>query len=1576
MKNKMSIIFAAIMVLLTSSLTAQNVAIEGNLKRWHKVTLKLTGPSSSEQNSNNPFLNYRFNVTFTHPATGTTYKVPGYFAADGNAGNTSATSGNKWKAHLSPDHTGTWNYSISFRQGNNVAVASSSTAGSAMSPYNGINGSFNISETDKEGRDFRAKDNGRLKYVGQRYLKYSGSNRYFLKQGPDAPENLLNYADFDGMFNNSRLKTWSAHLSDWKSGDPTWKNGKGKALIGAVNYLASEGLNVFSFLTMNVGGDDNNAYPYVIKNNQTGSVSGASKTAYINTLKPVMDCSKLDQWEVLFTHATSKGMYLHFKTQETENDQYLDGGSLGNQRKLYYRELIARFGHNLALNWNLGEETTNSIDELKSFAQYFYDNDPYRHNVVLHTYPGDKDKKYGPLVGSASKLTGLSMQTSNSAFGQEHGDVLKWVNESTNAGRPWVVAVDEPGDASASLRPDNNAGNSHTDARKKALWGTFMAGGAGNEWYFGYKYAHSDLTCEDFRSRDKFWDYARYSLQFFNNNNVPFATMANQNGLIGNGGNDNSKGYCLAKAGAHYVIYLPSGGSKNLNLNSVSGSYSVKWYDPRNGGGLQNGTVTTVNGGGNRSIGNAPSSTGSDWVVYVVNKELELAAGTYLENNGQLIMEMENTSSDLGLWVKKTNIGGHTGSGYLEFTGNNVQSGSPKSPLEFNFKIEKAGLYYLHLHCARENVVINGENRTDVANDAFVRVEGDYSAGPNPGNNHGDDAPLSVLKTDTKFFGGNHNKFVWASGNRLDLGGHNNKRVAVYNFKAGETYKLVVQGRSKLFKVNRILFRHKDVSASVAQNVNLPESERGNTNPDPEPDPDPDPNPGSVYDALTNFGNTNSGEVPYYNDTANNVLAIDASNVNYRNKFAQAETTFNGEDGTYSVKITTMTEEDGESTYRLHVNSSIVKTFKNPYIGPGSSRDRTTHTHTWTGISLNNGDKIAVSSNTHTNGEIAEGAGTAWSRGRWRSVEFIKTGTPDPEPDPEPDPDPDPDPKGTLAITDDAYLEKSSRKNDSHLKVEAGNRVSYLKIDVKDADKIEAATLNLTVNGDPGNGTIRLYAGSHSNWTEGNLSTSNAPSKGIQLSSANKSFANGSKHNFDITKLITGNGAKTIIIEMDAGGNDVWFSSSEGSAKPVVNITLKPEPVITVTMINLINASSDTVVKKLITNDVVNKATLPSFTLQAITSGSIGSVVFFLNNSKYHTENVDPYSISGDDGGDFNPWDLAPGDYTVKATAYSGSNGSGTAGDSVTVSFKVVLNSLPNGQSSANIGNTGFNTLVTHANGTYLISASGADIWGKADSFGFVHQNASGDVELTAKIESIGNTNIWAKAGVMIRESLDADSKHAMTVITPSKGASFQRRTATGQNSGHTTIGGVKAPQWVKVLRTGNRFTGYYSSNNDIWYPMGGVNITMSDATKVGLAVTSHDNTKETEAMISNFSVRKPSGNLAVIRFFLVNADTDEDIRELFHNSTINLAKDGKNLNIRAETTGVEESVVFHVNGTKFHTENVPVYAIGGNNGDDYKPWTPALGSLSIMATPHSEKSGGGSMGTSLAVIVNVIDAP
>jgi hypothetical protein len=216
-------------------------------------------------------------------------------------------------------------------------------------------------------------------------------------------------------------------------------------------------MNAFSFLTMNIAGDDQNVFPYI-----SSSVADRQR----------LDVSKLAQWEVVFQHADKVGLFLHVKTQETENDQLLDGGALGDERKLYYRELVARFGHHLALNWNIGEENTNTNAQRLAFATYIKWLDPYDHPVVVHTNIGEKNKVYSPLLAT-SLYDGASLQSEKA---QVFSDTLNWVRASATAGRKWIVATDEQGTAEEGVLPDA-VDPTHDVVRKQVLWGNIMAGG-------------------------------------------------------------------------------------------------------------------------------------------------------------------------------------------------------------------------------------------------------------------------------------------------------------------------------------------------------------------------------------------------------------------------------------------------------------------------------------------------------------------------------------------------------------------------------------------------------------------------------------------------------------------------------------------------------------------------------------------------------------------------------------------------------------------------------------------------------------------------------------------------------------------------------------------------------------------------------------------------------------------------------------------------------------------------------------------------------------------------------------------
>jgi len=574
----------------------QKAAVSGELRLWHRVTITFDGPETSESATPNPFRDYRLNVTFTHSG-GARHTVPGYFAADGNAAESSAKAGNQWRVQFTPDREGEWRFAASFRQGTDVALSLDPAAGRPAA-LDGASGSFRVAATNKRAPDFRAK--GLLRYVGAHHLRHGGSGEYFLKAGADSPENFLAYDEFDDTFDadagsgsykevGTFIHKYAPHIKDWKPGDPSWKGGKGKGMIGALNYLASEAMNSVYFVTYNLdGGDGRDTWVW------TGQ-----------DVRDRFDCSKLDQWEIVFSHMDKLGIQLHVVSQETENDRRLGGSSAMNPvRRLYYRELVARFAHHLALIWNLGEENNNTDAERKEFAAYIRSLDTYQHPITVHTHNDKAPDFYSGLLGDPN-FEATSIQSRMQSY---HRDAVALRERSAKAGRKWAIFGDEQSTAQVGVMPDADDPG-HDIPRIEALWGNLMGGGSGVEWYFGAKYPHMDINCEDWRSRDRMWDQTRFALEFFRAH-LPFWEMSPDSSLA-----SRAEARVLAKPGQVYAVQLPKGGEVSLKLEP--GGYSVRWFNPRAGGALQTGAVATVNGPGVVSLGRPPAEPDKDWVALV-----------------------------------------------------------------------------------------------------------------------------------------------------------------------------------------------------------------------------------------------------------------------------------------------------------------------------------------------------------------------------------------------------------------------------------------------------------------------------------------------------------------------------------------------------------------------------------------------------------------------------------------------------------------------------------------------------------------------------------------------------------------------------------------------------------------------------------------------------------------------------------------------------------------------------------------------------------------------------------------------
>lgn len=598
-----------------------------DIAKGHTKTLNFIGPTTSETATPNPFTDYRLTVKFTHADSETETTVRGFFAADGDAANTSADAGNVWQARFAPDKTGQWNYSAALQRGKDIAIGAAEESATKIEIEN-ANGSFTVGVNQSSDVDFRCR--GRIVADRKGFFRFKNTGQYWLKGGTDSPENLLAFADFDGTYRiqasndegesntDDQVHTYATHVADWRPEDPTWGqgkgsdkgsdkgsgkgSGKGKALIGGFNYLASQGINSAYFLTLNIKGDGKDVWPYRTPDDFTR-----------------FDCSKLDQWEIVFEHMQRKGIMLHVQTQETENETMLDDGDTGRLRKLYYQELISRFAHHPAVVWSLGEENGpaewtpvgQTPEQRIAMADYLKAANPYNQPVVMHTHADQwsKDKLLNPLLGAKS-IDGLSFQVDKPEM--VHSEMLKWFERSAQSKHRWMIAMDEIGPWMHGVITDAEDPD-HDQIRREVLWGSLMAGGAGVEWYFGAKHPHNDLTSEDWRQREQMWKLTTIARKFFQDH-LPWWEMKSSDGLL-----LDDSGYCLSKTGGPYVVYLPTVQTVKLNLGSESGKWAVHWFDPLTGGELKRSSQEAAIASDQFSLGAPPKSDreNQDWVAII-----------------------------------------------------------------------------------------------------------------------------------------------------------------------------------------------------------------------------------------------------------------------------------------------------------------------------------------------------------------------------------------------------------------------------------------------------------------------------------------------------------------------------------------------------------------------------------------------------------------------------------------------------------------------------------------------------------------------------------------------------------------------------------------------------------------------------------------------------------------------------------------------------------------------------------------------------------------------------------------------
>jgi regulation of enolase protein 1 (concanavalin A-like superfamily) len=287
------------------------------------------------------------------------------------------------------------------------------------------------------------------------------------------------------------------------------------------------------------------------------------------------------------------------------------------------------------------------------------------------------------------------------------------------------------------------------------------------------------------------------------------------------------------------------------------------------------------------------------------------------------------------------------------------------------------------------------------------------------------------------------------------------------------------------------------------------------------------------------------------------------------------------------------------------------------------------------------------------------------------------------------------------------------------------------------------------------------------------------------------------------------------------------------------------------------------------------------------------------------------------------------------------------------LNVSVASAALPPGQLGADIGAPAITGHVTFGEGQYAISAGGADIWDPADEFHYVYQAIRGDVDVSMRVVSICAADPSSKAGVMIRESLSADSRYAMSLVSANTRYGYRRRQDPDLPSEETDAGVGAIPGWVRLVRSGSVVTAYRSADGNDWALIGTDSIVMSETVYVGIAVTSHNPEVATLAIVDSLQVKEATA--PANRLPMVTLTSPQDGAAFGPSTTLTATASA------SDADGRIVNVEFFANTTSLGRDDTPPYSVTAGG--------PAAGTYQIRAVAIDDL-GGSTMSSTATIMV------